>query len=495
LVIWLWAGMALAACDWQPVARPVQPEQVLSGDYLVVRKLDEGERYVLLRSSESPTVFSIVDLRTQVACTLPAGTFVADIVLRPPTGSSLDDVPLFKLAVGVEGESGNELWLTDPDCKAEGPLSRLGGGPWSLAMDDDQRGVVLWGNGEGTLTLFDPWTGYRQEIAENVESFSQVARVTSNAGPVGPQSLWVVERTEDGAQLTMRTLSGTLLHAMGKNVTRYDQATFNTVRVAFQDGDDVYEASGDAFTPFLIERGACTPFYYGATLNMYWPCEEEQLVRFDLVTATIEEFPPGVRWSYTDSGVLLEYAKDGSDEALYATPSGGQRTRVMPTLYEVQVIDPQRLAGIAADRRFGVWSVSGGFAPLFNGVRNISPFIDVRSGNYVWLMLHEEKMGLGRLSVFDQESFVLSKLADDVPVKGYSVEYLEAVAEPIVVSIEDASPEQGVRGALRARLLSGELPSSVDDDVTSYEMIASPLPGLLYTVASGPKRGLWFAAL
>ena len=64
-----------------------------------------------------------------------------------------------------------------------------------------------------------------------------------------------------------------------------------------------------------------------------------------------------------------------------------------------------------------------------------------------------------------------------------------------IVSIEDAQPELGVRGALRARLLSGELPSSVDDDVTSYEMIASPLPGLLYTVAAGTKRGLWFAAL
>ena len=65
-----------------------------------------------------------------------------------------------------------------------------------------------------------------------------------------------------------------------------------------------------------------------------------------------------------------------------------------------------------------------------------------------------------------------------------------------MVSLENALEVDGVRSAdLRARLLSGELGSSIDSKVTSYTMLALPVPGLLYTVDDKARSGLWFAAL
>jgi hypothetical protein len=501
LASWLVIGLLLGACDWQPVARPVQPELVLEGDFRLVARLDEGERYVLLTSTAGPRTFTIVDLRTRESCTLPPGTTSAATALRPPAGSDLDEVPLFKLAIGVkdnpdDDSDAQQLFTAQPDCTVEGPYGRLGSGPWTLTLDENQRSVAIWGDGSGTMNLYDPWTGQQRVVARNVEHFEVVARVLGNNGPIGPQTLWIREATaEGGATLNMRTLDGTLLHTLGRDVGKFRQATFDTLRIAWEEGDDVYEASGDEFAPFLIQEDACEPFYYGASLNMFHSCEAEQLVRFDLITAMLETFPPGVSWSYTDGGVLLEYAREESTRLLYATAAGGQRTLVMPTLWQVQVIDARRLAGITGDRRFGVWSAAEGFVPMFSGVHDITPFIDVRAGNYVWLMLHEEAEGVGRLSVFDQDSFVLQTLALNVPTNGYSVEFLEAVPEPLVVTIEDTVPGDTLRGTLRARLLSGELSSTVDTDVTSYDTLAAPLPGLLYTVAEESKRGLWFAAL
>jgi hypothetical protein len=76
------------------------------------------------------------------------------------------------------------------------------------------------------------------------------------------------------------------------------------------------------------------------------------------------------------------------------------------------------------------------------------------------------------------------------------VETIDTLGEPIVVSLEDAKEQGGVRSAdLRARLLSGDLGSSIDSKVTSYTMLAVPVPGLLYTIDDEARRGLWFAAL
>ena len=84
-------------------------------------------------------------------------------------------------------------------------------------------------------------------------------------------------------------------------------------------------------------------------------------------------------------------------------------------------------------------------------------------------------------------------------VRGYSVELLPAFPEPLLVLISDAEPltrnPKLSRGTLSARLLSGQLASVVDKDVTSYAMVGTPLPGLLYGIEEGDEPGLWFAAL
>jgi hypothetical protein len=50
-------------------------------------------------------------------------------------------------------------------------------------------------------------------------------------------------------------------------------------------------------------------------------------------------------------------------------------------------------------------------------------------------------------------------------------------------------------GTLHARLLSGRLGSRIDESVSSSTLVIAPLPGVLYTISEGPRRGLWFAAL
>lgn len=492
LAIALGSLLATVGCDWQPIARPVQPERLSSDNVVFSRKLDEVDRYVLLRNArDEEPLFTVHDLRARKACSLPKNTQEVGTTVAPPSSVRKDTPFLLPLMV-AKGKDKRELYLATPDCRVEGPFGGYASKLTVVPMDDDQRGVLLWRDEGRTLHFLDPWRDEQREIAHDVETFSMVQRPTRSRGPVEEQAVWVIE----GRQLTQRTLLGEERLRMGKAVTTYTQATFDTLRIAFIDNGDAYEAAGPNFHPFLVRQDACDPRYYGTTLNVLSPCKEKQLVRFDLLTGTVEEFPKGVFWAYSDSGVLLEYANNGDQQELYVTPPRSEeRIKVEPTLYNVQVINANNLVGITRDRSFGQWNRELGFTAYFHGVVRLTPFIDIRSGQFVWLMLHEEKSGLGDLSVINQERLEYETVARSVPSKLYSVEYLDSISEPIVVSIEDVDPEHGKKGALRARFLSGELPSTVDSDVSSYVMLAFPLPGLLYTINEGPRRGLWFAAL
>jgi hypothetical protein len=64
------------------------------------------------------------------------------------------------------------------------------------------------------------------------------------------------------------------------------------------------------------------------------------------------------------------------------------------------------------------------------------------------------------------------------------------------VELGSSTPENlQFKGRLRAQLLSGALAADIDSDVSSFVLVASPLPGVLYGIEEGPKAGLWFAAL
>jgi hypothetical protein len=307
-----------------------------------------------------------------------------------------------------------------------------------------------------------------------------------------------------------RTFLGEFVLSVADGVSNYKQAVvLNTVRVAYRKDERLYEAASPTFEPFRLADDGCNPVYSGTTLNYYSPCENEQLIRIDLSTGIKEEFAPDVAWSYIDKGVLFELTlEDDHDDLpphrdetphLFVTLAGRPRTEVVPFLDRyIEVIDSTHIAGRSSDRNFGIWNPDTGFEVLYKGVVDITPFIDTRSGSFVWLMLHEldTESNLATLSVFDQSDYEVTTLAEKVPTNRYSWEQLETVGEPVIVTIEDAKREEGVaEGELRARLLSGELGSSIDLNVTSYRMIPLPLPGLLYTVRDEGREGLWFAAL
>jgi hypothetical protein len=98
-------------------------------------------------------------------------------------------------------------------------------------------------------------------------------------------------------------------------------------------------------------------------------------------------------------------------------------------------------------------------------------------------------------------------LADGVPVQrsgGFVMERGGGLpnypfAEPIVLLIERAVPlaaEPGrFKGRLRALLLSGAPSAQLAADVSSYQLVAVPVPGVLYGVEEGADQGLWFVGL
>jgi hypothetical protein len=497
LIPWLVWGLA---CNWEPIAREVQPEQVLVGDYRIASVLDKiTNRYVLLvQRNTEPRRYVILDMHERSHCQLPEGT-TSITMLTPPTTSPPKDAPPFKMALQVDDGARAQFYLSTPDCTLTGPFGEVGDGrkdgPFNITMEADQRSVVMWISPSGQLSFRDPWFDEQHVIAENVAIFDTVARPSRPAGQAEEQALWLIEN----GRLVQRTFGGKVLLAIGKDVQDFTQAVFDTVRVAYQDGQRLFEAAGPQFTPFLVAEDGCSPRYSGNTLSLLSPCADEQLLRLDLITGTVQEFAPGVFWSYTSGTAVFEQSRDmAGDEHLFVTLQGRERTEIKPLLNRyIDVIDPTHVAGRTPDRRFGVWSPDEGFKVLFNGVVDLTPFIDLRTNSYLWLMLHEASDDLGTLSVFDQKDYKLKKLATNVPTSGYSVETIETLGEPIVVSLENAAADGGgVRTAeLRARLLSGELGSSIDSKVTSYTMLAVPVPGLLYTIDEPARRGLWFAAL
>jgi hypothetical protein len=486
------------ACDWQPLARPVQPELILEGNYRVANLLDKASnRYVLLsRRDGDARHYVIFDMHEHTHCDLPAGT-QSLTMLTPPVSSPPKGAPPFKMALEVADGKDLLFYLSDPDCSTTGPFGKVGDGredgPFNITMSEDQRSVVMWISPDNVLSFRDPWFDEQHVIAEGVSSFTPVARPSRLGLGTNEDALWLLEN----GRLVQRTYGGKVLFGLGKDVQEFTQAMFDTLRVAYRDGTRLFEAAGPDFKPFMVAEDGCSPRYSGNTLSVWSPCADRQLVRLDLITGMIQTFDKGVFWSYTSGGAVFEQSQDEQGEHLFVTLAGRTRTEIKPRLDRyIDVIDPTHVAGRTEDRRFGVWSPDEGFRQLFKGVVDLTPFIDLRTSSYLWLMLHEATNGLGTLSVFDQKDYKLKKLATGVPTSGYSVETIDTLGEPIVVSLEDAKEQGGVRSAdLRARLLSGDLGSSIDSKVTSYTMLAVPVPGLLYTIDDEARRGLWFAAL
>lgn len=493
---------ALVGCTWQPVAGPVKPELVMTGQLRVEGQLDWEARHVLVRESLGETArFHLVKTESLTHCTLPEG----QPILRPLRAAGLRRAGLPEVLIPLrrrEGET-DQLYMVDENCQLRGPYGELGRDPEIAALRADGRQVALIRDTENTLRLLDPWTETTQVIAERVNGFTGVLR--AEAGPLAnaPEALWLLE---DG-KLTQRAYDGTLLVSMGDDVQQLVQtlsASQNALRIAFRDGDSVYEAVSPGYEPVRIAKDACDPEYVGTALDIRTPCESRQLVRIE--DGKVRFFPPGVERVLSQGELTLQLGTKDGEPAAWVARDGDFRIKLEPTpLQPITALDADRIAALTDDGRVGVWSLTSGFTPALSDVRQLWYF--QRYGT--WLALHDvNEAGVGRLVSFTEPALnrtvqqgvplQTTLLAEGAPVDGFRSYAAPGISEPIVLSYEEArvqEEEPRFRGTLVARALSGKIGSLIDHDVSSFTLVVAPQPGVLYAVTEGPRSGLWFAAL
>jgi hypothetical protein len=472
--------------------------------------LDANGRYVLVTRFEGDDrSLSIVDWKNHRACSLPSNVEQFERPLVGPKDRRSRS-PIFWLPVIVrQDEDTRVLQFVDERCTLQEPFGKFGNSAGRPSLDEDGRELLLFGDGDGNLSLADPWFGETLLIAAKVRAVASVAQIADE-----PQALWLLENDK----LTQRTLDGTLLVSLGETqVTAFSQTINNGLRVAYVDGGDLYEAIGPDFEPVLVVRDGCEPAYRNGFLDLYTPCAERQLVRILIFTSKVQEFEPGVFISYDEGNYTFEYVRDENDKThLFVEPPGRERVEIDPVFVgRPMIIDSSHLAGLIdvvdsegnKSRSFVIWSPTEPLQDLFQNVAEIYPFVDLRSSSFLWLMHHEVVDGYGTLSAFTQRNLALQRVSRDTPlrvplensnVRGYSIEQLPTLPEPLLVLITNGRPlerdPKAFRGTLHARMLSGALGSKIDDDVSSYAVVGTPLPGVIYGIEEGDEPGLWFAA-
>jgi hypothetical protein len=488
---------SLLSCTWEPSARAVQPELLAEGSYEVLGMLDLARYAAFVRDPETEPRVGIFDLRLGEPCEFPDDA----VPVSPPiVGPSLDDEPPFlwpSARFAANGE--RSLAFSNERCELRDVGVNVSDTVYPLTLDADKRQVVLFGDSRGKLSVYDPWSEELTVIATGVGRFVQAQRPQINGAPVGPQMLWLIEN----GVLTLRTLDGTKIVGRGTRVTELTQAAFATLRVAYIDAGNLYEAVAPEFRPALLAQDACGALYAGTTISFFSPCEARQLNRIDLTTGQLELFEPGVYAEWKQEGYTFERALKADKDILFVTPPNGTRTQVTPTLVsDVQPLDNTRIVGRDAANNFGIWSAQLGFMPILRSAGRVVGFIDTRTNRLSWVALHEIKDGNATLSYLEQPSFRLETIARRVAPSSVSVLQILPVAEPVLVYVRDADVTQvegqrpNYRGSLDARVLSGDLESNISQDVTSYALVSDPsVPGLLYTTNAPKDKGLWFAAL
>ncbi|MFT3921637.1 MAG: hypothetical protein QM778_03795 [Myxococcales bacterium] len=499
LALGLSALLLSASCAWHPEAKPVQPQLLLKGPVKIDRILDQltTQRFVLLtRDPVGTPTRAIFERATKKVCDLPPNTVQIDATLFDPTSKAKS--PAFLIPVIMKEDTEDRaLYYSDEHCVLRGPFGRARS-TTMLELDGGQQ-VSLVGNGRGTLTMVNPWTQEVTLIAEGVSALSAVRRPTNGSTPIGPQTLWLIENST----LTQRTLQGELLFSRGQDVRDFSQALFDTLRVAYVDGNDLYEAAGPDFQPVRIAQDACEPVYSGLNLDLYSPCAAEQLVRIDLTTGESQSFEPGTFANYQQSGYLFEYIHGPDADQFYATPPGQTERMLVEPMLElntVQVVNGHQIVGFTEDDSFVLWDAQAKAAVFtLAKVGRPIPFLDMRDNEVIRVFPHDIADRRGTLSLFNQTTFEPETLGSGVPTNAFSVELLAQVSEAAIVYIEDATQvsdtDTRLRGKLHARLVSGELGAVVDNNVTTYTSVYTPLEGLVYSVEDGERSGLWFAAL
>lgn len=528
------AATLVGACTWQPIAREVEPEQVMLGPSRVLRVIDQAGRYALIQNGVGDAERQrILELESRESCELPAKAEViwfAPPLLAPKLRGK--DAREFLLALIRPDDAGTPLlYYADEHCELRGPFGATVSNRFStLQLRSDGRDVSLVSSPSGSLTLVDPWSGQSTKIADEVGSYQSVQRSDSSSAP---EALWLTEGTEGKVRLTQRALDGTLLLALGSNVTgKFDQTQRDALRVSFTDNGNLYEAKGPDFTPVLIAEDACEPSYSGSSLDLWTPCADRQLVRIDLTTGVVRRFAPRVYRSDSTGEVTIELVHDDPNEpdrynvwVSLGTTGTTPRFPLLPRPNSgVNVISRQRLVGLSVNGQLGTWSLDGKFSAGFQSIRSLQTFRDQRTQQLLWLIVYDvDENEIGTIGVIDQSeleraiearqassadaglpdggtsrpSAIPLKIAERAWLRGYQVYYPAAVHEPVILSLEPPMVDVGdtKTGTLNAHLLSAERSTHVDDGVQSFEVVASPVPGILYGIIEGPRAGLWFAAL
>lgn len=506
--------LALVQCTWEPLTRPIVPELVLEGDMRVGQSLDgEGRRVLVEERLGESSRWHLVETDGMKSCVLPEGWPIASAMYAPRFRGK--DVPKVLFFVRRRVGEVDELWLSDEKCRGSGPFGLVADrDPDILSLRGDGRSVALVRGPDDSLRLFDPWTGTTTKLAEAASAWASVTRSESGPRAREVEALWIV----DGGRLTQRALDGTLLVSMGQKVGGFDQRVSpdgNRLRVAYQDGSDVYEALSPDYAPVRIATDACGPEYVGEALDVHTPvtgrCDQSQLVRVE--GGQVKFFPPGVFRIYPQGDLTLQFARNDGDIEIWIATQSGARVKLMPTPRNaISILDGVRLAARTDGKRFGFWSLRGGFQQVLADVDDVVTFRD-RSNQHRWMIFRETEVGIGTLFTFTERAanraletgapVELSVLAEGVPRGTYAWRGVPFLQEPIVLTYEqsrvqlDEKRENVVHwvGTLHARLLSGALGSRIDENVTTSTLVLAPIPGVLYAITEGSRRGLWFAAL
>jgi hypothetical protein len=496
-----------ASCGFDPVARPPRPEQLSAEHVRVLSTLDARGEYALLarQSEEGPPRIAISRWRLKQRCDVPIVGEPTSAPLPPARGSRGQPALYIPLAVPSD-DSSSELWLVDEQCEAYGPLGSVDARSVRTVIRDDEGGHLLYRDAEQRLLVLDPRRGLTPRVlAEEVT----ILRATRELGGREREAVWAVA----GGVLTLLTLEGEPLLAIGREVTEI-AASRDRERIAFVDGGQLYEAVAPDFQPNLLASDGCAPRYGRDTLEFNAPCEQELLQRVQLSTGEYREFAPGVFASFEQEGVQLDFAYEGETTVLSATIGDNAPVTVEPTLQEgfVYVLADQNIAGLDPEGRFGTWNRrTRSFEPLIEAVHEVVPHRRGKQHTFTWLVYHDVEAALGTLSLVDVggESSVIARGVPLPAQQGFVIEDGSALAQypfaaPLAVLLEEAYPlgeeseqsdAQRFCGRLKALAVTGAPRAVLAEDVCSYAIVAAPVPGVLFSVEAGPKRGLWFVAL
>ena len=513
LVVAVLLGCLLGAplgsgCSWEPIARSAKPELLLEGPARVIGLLDPPEgRYALVSIGTGDALRRhIVNVEERTSCALPAGARSVGTPLRAANQRKDSKVLFLQPLVQGEGIEGKlpELWYTDEKCGLRGPFGSVARDPDQLTLRSDSRAISLVLGENKDLRIVDPWTNAVRLIAAAVEDDYRPVQQPDNTS--APQAIWL----RQSGKLMQRALDGTLLLSLGTKVGGFQQSLSDQLRVAYRDGEDMFEAKGPDFTPVLIAEDACAPEYVARSLEIKKPCAAQQLVRIDLITGEVKTFAKGVWKTYQQGEVSFELQQpEGGGASQVWVSVQGVRAQLVPTPSNaISSLDREHVAGRTEDGRFGIWSTDP-FVVGYQGVQQVATYRDSRTGTLLWLMFYEVVNDIGKLVLVEQEDLmritaglppgVPTTLSEHVRVNAYRVfNTIGALPEPVILSLEPPitmPDEDTVAGTLFARFLSGSLGSKIDDGVSTSEIVVAPIPGVLYGILEGPKSGLWFAAL